>query len=568
MQFILLATGEGKKLTPLVQQIVSPMLPLLNQPLMTYPIELLAHYRCSKGFVCLSGAGHTIETHFDTGSRWNLDLTYLLQRQPLGTAGAIKRAERHLTETFLVMPADALIDFDIDAALVYHRSHGGLATVILSNRQEVEHPTECVALNPETQITGAAQGEKGANSYAYTGAFIFEPAIFELIPSKQIFDCIHDLLPALAAADKEVYGYVTDGYWNPILSYRELHEAQLALLEQIGAAQEHAKPIRYFSPYVHVREIAPGIWCEPNVTIHPSAQLKAPLYIAEECQVSQKAELGPNTILSTHSIIDEGAVVTDSTILGATYVGQFVDVKERVVYKNLLIDQATDVALAVTDPFLLGEATPSFAYYLLRESLERLIALVLLVICLPVLLILSLLLWLTAGGAIFERVERIGVRPAMARAASHTLVAPQPITLALLRFRTTRHNESITSVGRWLEQWDLHRLPELWSVVCGEMALTGVKPLTAEEATKITEEWQSARYHAPAGFTGLWYIQAHQAKSFDDLCIADTYHAATISWKQTIWLLRQTPLAWPYNTRRTPSPMPTKASEVRSQPVI
>jgi lipopolysaccharide/colanic/teichoic acid biosynthesis glycosyltransferase len=141
--------------------------------------------------------------------------------------------------------------------------------------------------------------------------------------------------------------------------------------------------------------------------------------------------------------------------------------------------------------------------------------------------------------------------------------------LRLLRLRTRLPNQSFLPLGQWLEQWEGHRLPELWSVVCGELALVGVKPLTAAEESHLTEEWQMVRYQIAAGFTGLWYSQPNPEEQFDLLCMADSYQAATDSWQQALMYLGRTPLAWfRLTARRTRSDQVTTSAEVRSQPVV
>src|SRR5439155_2164719 len=119
-----------------------------------------------------------------------------------------------------------------------------------------------------------------------------------------------------------------------------------------------------------------------------------------------------------------------------------------------------------------------------------------------------------------------------------------PQRIDLLAFRTCRADGSDGSLGRWLRALELDRLPELLHVLRGDLDLVGVRPLGLEEAARLHEDWHRQRYICAAGFTGLWYIQAHAAADLDEVLIADVYYAATRTWLIDIALLAQTPRAW------------------------
>jgi lipopolysaccharide/colanic/teichoic acid biosynthesis glycosyltransferase len=114
----------------------------------------------------------------------------------------------------------------------------------------------------------------------------------------------------------------------------------------------------------------------------------------------------------------------------------------------------------------------------------------------------------------------------------------------LLRFYTRGGNGRYTLLGRWLEHWDGHRLPELWNVLMGDLSLVGVKPLLSEDIDQITEAWQQKRHDHSPGFTGMWYLQTNPTSSLDDILIADAYYIAIRSWREDLKILKQTPSAW------------------------
>jgi hypothetical protein len=148
--------------------------------------------------------------------------------------------------------------------------------------------------------------------------------------------------------------------------------------------------------------------------------------------------------------------------------------------------------------------------------------------------------WLTTGQQPLVFCAKTGSKPPLGK-AKH---APLPQPVALIHLRTRLPNNKYTHLGRWLEAWELHRLPELWNVICGDLGLVGVKPLTADEAQQITEAWQQKRYDDQIGFTGLWYTAAWPQSTFDEICIIDAYQAATRTWWSHWQQLIRTPAAW------------------------
>lgn len=132
MQVFLLATDETPKLRPLTEHRPAPLTPIVDRPVIARVLELLARNGLKQAWAGLYRLPADIERYCGDGRRWGVHLDYLLQREMLGSAGALKWAEANLTETFLVLPADVLLDLDIASALVFHRSHGGLATAILA----------------------------------------------------------------------------------------------------------------------------------------------------------------------------------------------------------------------------------------------------------------------------------------------------------------------------------------------------------------------------------------------------------------------------------------------------
>jgi NDP-sugar pyrophosphorylase family protein len=504
------------------------MLPIAGRPAMAYPLELLARAELRDVRVSLYRLADSIEAYFGDGARWGVRLDYRLQREPWGTAGAVKWAADQATETLLVLPCDALVDLDIEAVSQFHRTRGGLATLVLApTGAQPGAPVQMRASDGQV-----SQGEPGLETWCFTGACLLEPSLLALIPTRTPCDLYHDLLPQLLATGAPVYGYPLAGYWNALDSFAAYQAAQRVALH--SAYTDEQPRLRF--PYVEGRSVAPGIWVGRNPAIHPSARLAAPVCLGDDCRVGRDVDLGPDTVVGDHVFLDDEATVERSTILANTYVGRLVNVQSCIVRQTLMVDPATSESVRVTDPHLLAEAGPAAVSGGPRRLANSGAALVLLVLGLPLAAVVGLLTLLATGGRLIRRDSRVGLPPSGQRDA-------QPHRFALLGFQTRRLSGTTSGLARWIERLELDHLPALWNVLRGELLLVGVRPLGPDEAAHVSEEWSPQRHQWPAGLTGLWYTQ-RASVAIDDALVADAYYAATRSWREDLRLLWKTPGAW------------------------
>ncbi|EFO82110.1 nucleotidyl transferase [Oscillochloris trichoides DG-6] len=537
MQAIILATHENRTLPPLTDTMPGALLPVVDRPVMAMTVEILARAGQKRILVSLYNQGGSIASYFGSGKRWGVDLEYVAQRESWGSAGALRWAAGLLDETFLVLPGDQVLDVDVEAALAFHRAHGGPATVIL-HPSLAESQIPLLMLGPDNHV--ATQG----TPYAVTGGFLFEPRVLEYIAPRTQADICADLLPALVAQHEPVHGFVMDGYWNPLNSLAAFHTAQQVVL--YSAVQEKApdlasggpsERVRY--PALSSRQIVPGVWVGPNHSIHPSVKIAAPVYIGDNCYIGREVEIGAGTVIGSNVVIDDEATVSGSTILRETYVGQLVKVEGRIVTASTISDPESGATTQVVDPFLLSRVgTRHEGPHRLALYLTRALVVAMMVLLGPLFILLFLLTTIVTLGRPIARHLRVGQR------ITNPDGTPGLYEFYLLNFRTRRRNGRYTLLGRWMERWELQRLPELVNVFRGDLALVGVKPLAPDQAALLTEEWHQKRHDAQAGLTGLWYQQTDASSDLDTVIIADVYYTATRTWRSDVFLFLRTPAIW------------------------
>ncbi len=538
-QVVLLATGETGKLRPLTETMPSPMVPLVNRPVMAYTIELLARQRFKQVVVCLHYLAGHVEAYFGQGQRWGMNIDYVLQRDDWGTAGSLEWAKPLLTDAFAVLPADTIVDLNLAAAFRSHRARQMPATVVVhqSNQQNAGN---LLQLSEDGQVIGLNSKTNGEAKWHNTGVYIFEPQVLDLIPARTRAEIHNQLIPAILDAGWPINTCQIEGYWNELNTFSQYQEAQSVLLQSAMDLSQlsNGKPlIRHSS--LDGRPVAQGIWIGRNTVIHPSTRLALPVYIGENCLIGRDAELGPNVIIGNNVIVDDEATISHSTILDNTYVGQLVKAGQRVVNKGIVVDVETAEHIEIVDKHLLGSTYQTVAFNSLSRLIQSITALILLLVTLPLTMPLALLSLLSTGH-MFQTVPR-----AQSNSRPSDKAVPGPTaTFKLIRFSTRRNPDHPGSIGRWLERLEWHRLPELLNVVKGDMALIGVKPIAPNTAAQLTEDWQLRRNECRLGFSGLWYIQSQHGSDLDETLVADAYYAATRNWRADGRLLWQTPGAW------------------------
>jgi NDP-sugar pyrophosphorylase family protein/lipopolysaccharide/colanic/teichoic acid biosynthesis glycosyltransferase len=535
VQAVIIATGELNTLMPIGAALPSPLIPLVNRPVMEYVIESLARQKIQKILVCLYRHPALIEEYFGSGSRWGVALEYTLQSSPAGSAGSLLRIQTLLEDSFLVVPGDVLNDIDYQALIEHHHAFGEAATIAVGGCSP--DSSQPVHISSTGEITGF---EQSLQAHYCSGVFCLNKSLLAFIPPGEHSDMYHDLLPRLVEACVPVQAFQQNSYWNPIHNFRQFQAAQQAVLSSwLDEPGKHENPDRVNMSFLKAVEVQAGVWAGHNSAIHPTARLAPPVYIGHHCRIGSGVELGPNVVLGRAVYVSDDATIQDSTIFDHTFIGRLMNIKQRLVSKNLLIDSETGEAVVVTDPLLLGEVNTSLIVTGVQRAFDVLLSVLALAFLLPVLLSIALVLKIASG-----RAFQVSLCAARTKEQSDLLAHPSPQVFSRVQFNTLGKDGESASFGPWLERWELHRLPELLNVVRGEMRLVGTMPMTVGQAIKIYEDWHTIRPEHRPGFTGLWYVKGFDEQGLDHIVIADAFYLASQTTKQDLHLLWETPRAW------------------------
>jgi NDP-sugar pyrophosphorylase family protein len=209
---VVLAGGRGTRLLPYTTALPKPLMPVGPYPI----LEILLRQLAQQGFHDITLAvGHLaglIQAYFKDGGDWNLNIKYVYETTPLGTAGPIAKIPP-TSQSTLVLNGDLLTTVDFASIVRFHYDKGSCATIGAKRRSErVDFGV----------IESAADGqilefrEKPSLDYLVSmGVYVFSPEVRDFIPRGQRFD-FPELVQLLLANRKRVLSYETDAYWMDI----------------------------------------------------------------------------------------------------------------------------------------------------------------------------------------------------------------------------------------------------------------------------------------------------------------------------------------------------------------
>ncbi len=225
MKAVILAGGKGTRLRPLTYVVPKPMLPYRQKPILEHIIEKLKKHGITDIILTISHLGYQIKNHFGDGSRFGVNIEYVEEDEPLGTAGCLNALRGKLNETFLLFGGDNLTDLDIDDFLRFHREKGGIMTIALF---EFEHKLSWGIYHLHDDHSVKAFSEKPSFMHkAGTMIFCIEPRIFDYIPDNRnnpsIINITDHIIPRLLENGEKIYGYIHKGEWIDIGRPEDLH---------------------------------------------------------------------------------------------------------------------------------------------------------------------------------------------------------------------------------------------------------------------------------------------------------------------------------------------------------
>lgn len=331
MQAVILVGGEGTRLRPLTSTVPKPVVPLVDRPLMVYMLEWLRGHGVDDVIMSCGFLATGVRDVLGDGSQLGISLRFIEEPEPRGTAGALKYAEEHLDERFLMLNGDVLTDLDLTAQLRQHEATGATGTLALV---PVADPSSYGLVRMHADHAVAEFLEKpspdtvlDANLIS-AGAYVLERSVLDLIPPDRKVSIEREVWPALVG--EGLYGFDDqDAYWVDIGTPERYLQATFDILEgklRSGVADKLGDSFL---------AVDPSVLSEGRVI--------PPAVIGPDTRIAAGAEVGSLVAIGAGVVVGEGAIVERCVVLDGAQVGAGCVLRDCIVGPGVRIGERTQV---------------------------------------------------------------------------------------------------------------------------------------------------------------------------------------------------------------------------------
>ena len=303
MKAVILVGGRGTRLRPLTLATPKPMVPLANKPFVSYVLEHLKQHGIDDIIFSMGYLPEGIKSYFGDGSSMGVKLTYVVEDQPLGTAGAVKNVEEHIQDgDFLVLNGDILTDMDIRGLIEHHRQKEAVGTIALT---PVEDPTAygLVRTGEDSEVLGFLEKpswDQIDTNLINAGTYVLRSEVLDMIPPGVEYSFERGVFPRLVG--KGLYGYRSISYWMDIGTPEKYLQAHYDILEK---SVETSVSNCLDQDFVCV---------QGQINLKTGAKLVPPVIIGAGTTIEAGARVGRMAVIGPGCTISSGCMVEDSIV--------------------------------------------------------------------------------------------------------------------------------------------------------------------------------------------------------------------------------------------------------------
>ena len=322
MEAIILAGGFGTRLRPLTYTRAKSLLPIMNKPMISHLIETLPK-EVDKIVLAVNYRRNQIEDYFkkhDCGKK----IIVNDEPTPLGTGGAVKFAEKHISDRFLVLNSDVICSLNLKEMINFHEKNNAVGTISL---WPVKNVSEFGVADVEKNgnIVGFVEKprkEDAPSDLINAGAYLLEPEVLDYIETDCLVSMEKEIFPQIIEDTHRFYGYKFSGYWmdiGRISSYLDIHKFLLDkddLKNFVGEKNE-------INGVLEKTTVGNNVYIGRNTKISSSIILNG-------------ARIGEDAVLSG-CIIGENGIVGKKSNLKHTVLGDNEKLEENSVFDNKIV---------------------------------------------------------------------------------------------------------------------------------------------------------------------------------------------------------------------------------------
>jgi len=213
MKVVIIAGGKGTRLGAL--DLPKPMIQIAGKPILEYQVENVKKYNLKDIYILSGYNAHKIVDYFGDGSKWDVNITHVIEEIPLGTAGALKQIEHLLKEKFLVLYGDTLFDINLSRMIEFNLENESIGTLLV-HPNDHPHDSDLVEIDSNFNIIQFHSKPHPENKYfknlVNAALYILTPEIFGYIPANQTSDFGKDIFPKILSSGGSLKAFKSTEY--------------------------------------------------------------------------------------------------------------------------------------------------------------------------------------------------------------------------------------------------------------------------------------------------------------------------------------------------------------------
>ena len=474
---LIIADQDGDGLKPLSDITCLPLLTVGGKKIIEHVIESVASLNPAKVTVIAAPFVAELKQFLGEGTRWGVQLEVITRSGFTDAGELIQKVWAQSGKPMLVLDCATLRDFSVSDFYRQTLEYDAVKTVARCDAGD----TGVYALKPLSLMRDSQDTEHQVPQFCAD-------------QDMQASDVRH-IAHTLILGGVDVFDVTTlPGY----------HAANMTLVA--GGCQQLT---------FRGRQRALGLITGQYTSVSPRSIKYGSVVAGQHSQVNSRASLSGTVVISDRVVVDRHTSITDSVILDNTYVGEYLNIRNAIVWKNLLIRVDSNTVLELSDNFLLADLGHSFYDVHLGGLVHSMGGLALLLASLPLWPIAVVLSLKRSSGKPYTSVILQGN-------------ARQTGTDAKTPFKAYQF---VTGVPV------LDNLPRLISVVTGRIRLVGVSLYKPVELVARDERWQKVCDTVPSGLLGPTQLVLGADAALEERLISDTVFSSTRDWKRSLHVL-------------------------------
>ncbi|MEM4258692.1 MAG: NDP-sugar synthase [Candidatus Thermoplasmatota archaeon] len=322
MEAIILAGGFGTRLRPFTYTRAKCLLPILNKPMIQYLIDSLPD-EVDTVILAVNYRKEQIESYFSTHP-CEKEIIINNEPEPLGTGGAVKFAEKHITGPFFVLNADVISSLNLADMMRFHHRKKAFTTISL---WPVENVSEfgVVNMKKDGNVIGFVEKPKpedAPSNLINAGAYLLNNTVLDYIPTGRLVSMEKEIFPLIIKNTKKFYGYQIKGYWIDVGRIPSYIDVNKMLLQKQGLKNLQGENCAVHGELINT--------CIGNhVRIGHNSTLNS-------CIIFDHVTIGENVHLG-NCIIGENCVIEHNSNLIITAIGDNEHIKQNTRLENAII---------------------------------------------------------------------------------------------------------------------------------------------------------------------------------------------------------------------------------------